>query len=508
MKMLVKDSLSIASIFILFIISFLLREPHLTNKVDAADAASLQVLTTLDIWNQSSITDYSFLPVQSYQHDGDLKIHYYQRLNDQKFNNYYVSYPPLCFILPYAIHQIGFPINRLLIVYLNIFLHFIASIYLFFLLKSILKVKSLSFAIISSLLFFIIVPVMIYSYSRMYFAETLGLTLWIAALFHFYKTLYSSRNFKLHLCLFMLFMSLLTYTEWISIFFYIGLAIFLHFSKSFDMIKRKKIILSASIAVAVPLLLFAIQLLSLNSAPEIVRALGIRFFERSGWFGQSNSSDGVSIVQLNSFLSYGKIMFHAIGLIGILMCSIIVVNLASKSRRIAKLSSDNLFILLLVILPILLHNIFFFNANTLHYHLQIKWIFLISLSWAIYSKNIFFKPIWNIIIQCFVMIFVFIFSFTSPVFKAQENPFLDKIAQDVVENVSTRSSIFANIASTPPMPLNMAYLSYQTKRNFALASDTIEAKNISKSLNISDFIFIVGNQKADNYSILRCNTTE
>ena len=132
------------------------------------------------------------------------------------------------------------------------------------------------------------------------------------------------------------------------------------------------------------------------------------------------------------------------------MCLIIVVNLVSKSSRIAKLGSDNLFILLLVILPILLHNIFFFNANTLHYHLQIKWIFLISLAWAIYSKNIFLKPIWNTIIQCLVMIFVFIFSFTSPVFKAQENPFLDKIAQDVVESISTRSSIFCKHCFNSP----------------------------------------------------------
>ena len=49
----------------------------------------------------------------------------------------------------------------------------------------------------------------------------------------------------------------------------------------------------------------------------------------------------------------------------------------------------------------------------------------------------------------------------------------------------------------------MAYLSFQTKRNFALANDTIEAKNIAKSLNICDFIFIAGNQKVDNYSISR-----
>ena len=240
MKMLVKDGLSIASIFILFIISFWLREPHLTNKLDAADAASLQVLTTLDIWNQSSITEYSFLPVQSYQHDGDVKIHYYQRLNDRKHNNYYVSYPPFCFILPYAVHQIGFPINRLLIVYLNIILHFIACIYLYLLLKSFLKVKSFSFQIISSLLFFIMIPVMIYSYSRMYFAETLSLTLWIASLFHLFKALNSTNNFKFHLSFFMLFLALLTYTEWISVFFYFGLAIFLHFSRSIDLIKRKK----------------------------------------------------------------------------------------------------------------------------------------------------------------------------------------------------------------------------------------------------------------------------
>ncbi len=499
--MLVKDSLSIASIFILFIVSFYQRQPHLSNQTDANDVANLQTLTTLDIWRQQSPTYFSFLPVQSYQNQGDKNIHYYPRFKDKKGNNYYVSYPPLCYILPYSIHLLGFETNRKLLVWINILLHLISTIFLFYLLKSMLNQKRFSWNILASISYFVLIPVMTYSYTRMYFAETLGLSLFIACVYFLHQILFSNPKSNLNLLGFAVSFTLLSYSEWISAFLLICLCAYLFYNKTLEKKIRFRLFIIAIICFITPLILFLIQLLSLNSFSEGFHSLSIRLLERSGWFGQKYSSNGISIFNLSSIYEYLKLFINAVGIIGVCMILIGLIFRFLFPTISKENKAQKIFILVLVFAPILLHNLIFFNANALHYHLQIKWIFLISLLWGFVStsEQIKTKVNWTIqIITICILLFIQIY---TPRFKPINDEFLTKIADQITHQTITESALFANIHSEPPTPFNLAYLSYLTKRNFASANDSITARNESLKLNYKSFYFIEGEQSNNRFTI-------
>lgn len=503
MKMLVKDSLSIASIFILFCLSFYQRQAHLTNDTDPNDVANLQILTTLDVWQQTSPLNYSFLPVQSYQNKGDVNIHYYKRFLDKIGNNYYISYPPLCYVIPYSFKFLGFDINRKLLVWINIFLHFIGSLFLFLLLKSILKTKTTSLNITISLAYFILTPVMLYSYGRMYFAETLGLSLFIACIFFLYQLIFINPKSKHLLLGFIVSFALLSYCEWISIFTSFGLVLFLFFQKTLDKKFRLKILFISSICLILPLIIFLLQILSLNSLSEGFHSLSIRLIERSGWFGKQYSSDGISIFDISSISTYFKNCINAIGILGLFIILIgLIFKFAFHNPKKENISQTS-FILFLIFIPIIGHNIVFFNANAIHYHLQIKWIFLLSLIWAIVTSKKQLNSKLNILVQLSVLLFILINLFYTSRFEPKKNAFLDKIASEIIIQKETESALFANIESDPPTPYNLAYLSYITKRNFAFVNDTITAKIESKKLDCQSFCYIEGKQNNNSFTILK-----
>ncbi len=504
MKMLVKDSLSIASIFILFLLSFYQRQPHITNQTDASDVANLQILTTLDIWDQSSPTQYSFLPVQSYQNVGDKNIHYYQRFNDKNGNNYYVSYPPLCYILPYFLHTLGFELNRSLLVWLNIVLHLISALFLYFLMKNMLKFNAFSWNITSSLAYFILVPVMTYSFTRMYFAETLCLCLFIASVYFLYQLIFSNPKSKLYLLGFILSFALLSYCEWTSVFLFICLSGYLYFAKKLDKKIRLKLFSTALLCLLIPLLLFLIQILTLNSFSEGFHSLSIRLLERSGWFGQKYSSDGVSIFDFQSILKYFILLAKTIGIIGFFMILFVLITRFTHSKKIKlENKAPYIFILVLIFFPILIHNIVFFNANALHYHLQIKWIFLISLIWSLASSKTLINIRLNTVFQIVIILVLLFIQIYTPRFKAVNNEYLNSIAQKINSQNDSNSALFANLKSEPQTPFNLAYLSFLTKRNFAFATDTIQAKQEALKLNHKSATFISGEQSENSSEIIK-----
>jgi len=476
------------SVFIIlsavFLISVFIRLNQITPTVKSHEQTYILTLQTSEIWRNSGMLNCHLTPMWTYGNPGDKYIAYYKRLEDSKGDNYYVSFPPLSFIVAHlALYPFNIEYGKLVLQILNLLLHFLSAFTIYLIICSLCKQRSdkLFLPAFISFIVYSFLPVMLFFHTDIFFPEMLGQVLWIVSIYFVLKYKDNKNAESFFTLFFVLFLFL--YSEWIAVFFVITLCIYLFFSKKE---KTNKLILITSITAlfSAGFIMF-IQYSSIAGISEMLHSMGLRFLERSGFFGQKYSSMGVHILSLGSLKLFAFNLNKALTIFGYLIIVISLLLFFKKDNSV--LTSDIKFVLVLSIFPILIHWIAFFNANAIHLLLMSRIAVPISILTGVilyslmckYKNNLYFK-----ILTFFIIIFFTVYSafLYKKKFTFCENyPDLRVIAETIKKTAKPDQSVF--ITCNTDILEAEKYLTFITKRNIVKVSNNENVKEFMKKVN-------------------------
>ncbi len=251
------------------------------------------MLTTLELFQEAGPGGYHYAAVQTWQEEDTLKKHYYERLLDENKNNYYVSHPPLAFIANHLIIKaFGFDISDKTLKNIAFILLLLGALMVYFIVKLSVETKCFEWSVFAGLIAMVVYlfnPVNIYSHIYHNFSEIWGqffLLSSILAMLYFFN----SNRSRLALFLFGISLFALTYTDWMGLTFLAGMAIVFFRERNKKYIKRLVFISFAGVLAAGALTFW--QYYSIGGFDALYRGLGIRFVERSGFFGEQYTDMG------------------------------------------------------------------------------------------------------------------------------------------------------------------------------------------------------------------------
>jgi len=489
---------SIGILILIFAISIIIRKNQITSQIDCEEQTYILTLQTVEIWRNQGIVQSNFAPNWTYANEGDAFFPYYKRLENKKGQNFYTSFPPLSFWTSYIV-LMPFDIKhgKLVLQILNLILHFVSAVLIYLIICFLFHRKPFPLFIQGLVGFtaYTFMPVLMYLHTDIFFPEMLGQCLWIAALFVSFKilnikwfynnedahTLNNNKKKGFKLLFFFALIMLFIYTEWIAVFFVIGLS-FILLKKRKD-IYYKNLLISLLGLSALSLGLLLLQYSSINGFKSLIEAMGIRYLERSGFFGETYSSMGVHLFSIESLFVFFKNMHKALKGFGYFV--LIICVLIPISRKMWHPNNRFFFqtLFALSILPILLHFIVFFNANALHFLLMARLGVPIAIFFGIVSTVFIVTPLRRVIFYpLFLTVCVFSgFFYKTHLTKSINNTHLDKLAQIISTNTKTDEAVIIITLSECSCPEK--YLTYASKRNVIRANNIREVKEIMKRHN-------------------------
>lgn len=470
-------------LLLIFALSVLIRLGQLTPVVKSHEQTYILTLQTVEIWRESGFLACHGVPCWTYTNEGDKFISYYKRLEDDAGNNFYVSFPPLAFITAYlALLPFSIADGKLILQIINLIIHFFSAflIYLIVCLITMHPKNKVSLPALTSFLIYTFWPVMLYFHTDIFFPEMIGQFLWLCAIYLIIK--YSINNRPISLGSVFIVFLLFFYSEWISVFFMFSWLVYLWVTKQY-IIHKKLFIIALAAALTAAVIIF-VQLASVAGIEKLFHSMGLRFLERSGYFGQKYSSMGVHIFSSGSLNTFFINIYKALtpaGLILIIGFFILYFHNRKKAPVFLNL------LLILSTLPVLLHMLVFFNANALHLLLMARLIVPLSVSCGItlfiliekYSIRQISKPV---IITFLILLSTFNSYFYLRHFIIKEAfPMLAGYAVYIKENSLPVQSVF--ILKNYDFPEPEKYLSFAAKRNIAVTISEKEALNQMKQIN-------------------------
>ncbi len=493
-----KNSFFIVFILLLSLVLLFLLKPYQAKPLDNNKQAHIFMLTTLEIWQESDDCMAFLAPIQSWNNEGDKYVHYYKRLEDEKGNNYYVSHPPFAFYLAALTHFVlGQEINETLLQWMLFFMLLLSVFLLSYIVKQEVncKGKKLLLAQIFAVISYVFVAQNLFLYSSHYFAESLGqffLLLTIAA-FYYYK-----ESTKIHRSQVLVFLSvfLLSYSDWMGFCFLIAVFFLTHKKRKKKSIKRLRII--SFIAGALAYLLCFFQYLFIAGLYPLIKAVGIRFIERSGFFSQQLTDRGLTFTNTETWLMFSKQMLSFFSGPALLILLMLLLFFFFGRKKLGQSFSLNLY---LVLFTVLFYVLLSFSATASHYVYMAK----LSLPLCLFGVLV-FCCFYEKMRKKTLFLSVFFLLITSLSFlavkefqKQQKSDFstenrLVSYAVEINAQAKTNQAVF--IAPIHEMPESViVYLSYVSKRNLAYAKDQNDAKRKAEELGKEEFILIDFNKE-------------
>ena len=132
-------------IFLLFLLSIMIRLPTLNRPLsDHHEFNTAVILICLESWEAGGgASQFSFVPVLNYQNEGDRN--YQSILSDKKGNTVYISFGPGWYILPALVSKFfAISASPLFLQVLNLCLHFISCVLIFFIIVKLYKERYVS----------------------------------------------------------------------------------------------------------------------------------------------------------------------------------------------------------------------------------------------------------------------------------------------------------------------------------------------------------------------------
>lgn len=437
-------------LLIVFGISVLIRWPLLSDKAQSWQTGNLFMLTTLEIWEQEGAATYNYSPAQTWPNSGDKHMHLYKRLEDEKGDNYYVSHPPLTFLLGHFWFCIsGNPVSQVPLQIIGFLLHFLGAITIF---KLIFRLTGDNLASILSFCVFTLYPVVLFGYTFHFFSEIIGISLWLLTAWFVYRIWEKNNGSSKHLVILGLLNLLFVYTDWMGVFFTLSVSFYMFFQKGAYSRKLAYTLIGSTLA---GLVVIVVQYSSIAGFNEMMHSMGLRFMERSGFFGAKYSDQQLSFFSLNSYKELAEQFHHHmkwLGYVFVLLLSLVL--LMKKKLRVPSWMWWSL------LGPSLLHLILFFNTNVLHYVYQAKWAVIVAffLPLVLMQMPGRFKLTSTLLVMLAIVASVMHFKNDIPVERTDGS--LEVTAQKL-QLISKEEAIFIK----SEQPLNLLYLGYLSKRN-------------------------------------------
>jgi len=429
-----------------------------------SNMAHIFMLTTLKIWDEKGIDAYHAAPVQTWP-DAKKFNHYYKRLEDKDGNNYYISHPPFAFIANYAVLKaFGLPIKQASLQWILIFIFLIEAILLAWIVSRISQqdnTRNLHLTILAVLAFYLLNPVNLYAHSQHNFSEIWGQFFLITTLAAWTFYLQSDRVLVARLLLFMS-AAMLAATDWMGL--TLVAAMFVVY---FRQLKKPHIrygIIILTISVILSSAAVFVQYVSISGINDLYRALGIRFLERSGFFGSQYTDMGYDVLNPETWLMVLNQIHNVLSGPGYIVVSMAMVCLIFARKKCGPVDFT---IQKVALWTALLFFIAVLSASSIHYIYTARFTPFIALAGAaLFAKllDVFKKPGYVIGIFIFLMhLTAFwstgIFHNTVPEPDTKQTQ-LNAAAHIIKENKVDSIPLSGNFVES-----DIIYLSYKSERN-------------------------------------------
>lgn len=333
--------------------------PYINSKISNNNHNLIITLTAVENWLEEGIDKHGFNLIHSWSKPGDEGLHYYPRVMNDEGRNYFVSYPPLSFITFYTAVKLVNPQD--LVSFFKLFGAVLHVLTFWLILVFLRKKIDVNLAdLFAGLFLFFPAGIVL---SNMYYPEQLILLLIVLTLFVF-----EFRTNKLKSVLLFILGFLLIYCDWLG--FLVVASYFLHqifIKKNKISFEHYTLVIGGVIGGVVLLLHYS----SINGFEGLFHGLKVRYLERSGVFSEKYSDRGVNLLSSNS-IHY--LLYHLLPVVlGVL---VVLFVLRPKVKTLLKSS-----IMWIVIIPVVLHMVFLFNSNILHFQnlAKLSLIFTIGL---------------------------------------------------------------------------------------------------------------------------------
>jgi len=321
---------------LLWALSIPFRMYYVTDTTPVNNVAHIFMLQTIDIWKNEGPCVSNFAMKHTYENPGDKHITYYKRLVDKEGFNYYISHPPLSQSLVWFFSAGGrIHVNNLFLTWLALLTQLVTVYFLFFTLQLLLKNKPYAnLASFFAIIVYTFHPVILYLTTFHFFAESLGQMFFMICLYYLTKVLTANKKPAVKTLL-ILFVSgfLFALSEWLSLFMVIAIFVLIVLCK-----KNRNTLLKPFLAmgtgVAVAVTLFAVQHIQLTDVQTFVKALGIRYVERSGFFGDTYTDMGYSYLNPQSYLLLLKQTAELFKGVGVLFFVIFLADIFRRKARV------------------------------------------------------------------------------------------------------------------------------------------------------------------------------
>ncbi len=502
-----------ALLVLVFSVTIPVRLNFVSNKTNELDECHVNMLIIMKVWEHDGAFYHKLSPCVTFANPGDKFAAYFKRLEDKKGDNYYVSYPPLIYMVTYPLVKLaGIEHAKLLMQILNILIHFLSCLLIYGIILEYFKRKPGSFFLPAFIAFMIYVfsPLMLTFHTHLYFPEMAGQFLFILTLFYTQKILNRNRQVDLFsLILVGILVLIFVYADWLGFLYVFVLALLLVFT--IKQPNRKKILITVVVSATLGLLVMLIQYSLIAGLRSLTASLFMRFAERSGFFPQGYFSPGDNIYNGNTYQLYFLNFAEGLNFFGLAGIILFIFWLSSPYFfvRVQKIFRNRLAILSLF--PALLSMIIFFNASATHSHYIARIIVPMSLGSGILFYKLLYEGsgIIKVVksISMVVLIGIAIFSLVQyyqvekTVCSLTDEKYTEKTA-DYITHISSKDElIFVNnkYAGYPPY----MYLTLLTGRNILASESLQDAKNRIVDYPQHKAIFIEADASKDSFESIQ-----
>ena len=355
-------------LIVLFAISVFVRSGNLNKTLGhPSEWLTGHMLVTLTIWDDIGLSESKFAPRYNFSNPADKHCRSLAGVMDEDLNAYYVSYPPFGFYLPHAVFSVlGVTPDVLPLQIFGMVLHLIATLFVVLLLYELFSKsfrKTFFLPAYAGAAIYLFTPGMLWFHSNIYFVDMLVQVLFIIEIFLLIRLF--KRGSSMWLLIWLGIINFLAvYTEWLAVFvaFTACIVTFIWFIK-----KRQlwaPIIIAATTLSAIGLTFY--QYAQLAGTDELIDVSITKYDERSGRSEEDYAltvDDEITyeILEKNYTDEYRVTrQFTQLALWGMLVLIIV-----ARFRR-KPFDWVEIVCWLLIVIPILMHYIIFFNFNALH----------------------------------------------------------------------------------------------------------------------------------------------
>ncbi|HBG69252.1 MAG: hypothetical protein A2W93_04070 [Bacteroidetes bacterium GWF2_43_63] len=422
------------------------------------------MLTTLKAWDSKGLSEYHAAPVQTWPEAKKFN-HYYQRLEDKEGNNYYVSHPPFAFIANYGLIQLfGLSVNQATLQWFLIFIFLAGALLLAWIIKQSsqqTEQRYVQLSMLAAMVFYLLNPVNLFAHSQHNFSEIWGQFFLITTLAAWTLYLQSDRVFIVRLLLF-LSVALLAATDWMGLTFVAALFIiyFRQFKKAH--IRYGVILVAASALVTYGAVAF--QYLSIGGFDALYRALGIRYLERSGFFGSHYTDMGYDVLNPETWLLVLKQIHNILSGPGYIVVALAVMCFVFARKKCGPI---DLSVQKIALWTALLFFVAVLSASSIHYIYTARFTPFIALAGAaLFAKSIevFKKP--GIVIGVFIFLMHLAAFWSTGIYhKSIPEPAIKQAQLNATALFIKENKIDAIPLTNDFVESDIIYLSYKSERN-------------------------------------------